>query len=263
AKIVSVFESCGLDGAKLLTFDNPGPLEMLLRKATNGETWVQQSIDALVCMLPEEAATATKKMGMDDDTREELAAAKEKSEQRRQRLEEEREEGGGRGGERGGERGGDRRDVAVTAVVTAVVTVAMTVAETVAETEAVEDDDRDQRGGGRSGGYQEKGKGRGKGDRREMQCNNCQGFGLLLAQPPPNELRFMFWNIDGLDEVGGAPGLAKRVLAVALEVARHRPLAVMLQEVIPPALEILAHDKVLGSHYEIVVPRDPPVPYFV
>ncbi|CAE8738341.1 unnamed protein product, partial [Polarella glacialis] len=35
---------------------------------------------------------------------------------------------------------------------------------------------------------------------------------LLLAQPPPNELRFMFWNIDGLDEVGGASGLAKRVL---------------------------------------------------
>ncbi|CAE8628607.1 unnamed protein product [Polarella glacialis] len=205
AKIVSVFEGIGLDGAKMMTFDNPGPLEMLLRRATNGETWVQQSLDALITMLPEAAATATKKMAMDEDTKEELAAAKEKSEQRRQRLEEERggeEEGGRRGGDRGGDRGdrgGDRGDRGGDR----------------GGGGRFQDDDRDERGG-RSGGYQdrggdrderprggggmenmecfncgqkghssrdcpeprkEKGKGRGKGDHREMQCNNCKGFG--------------------------------------------------------------------------------------
>lgn len=45
------------------------------------------------------------------------------------------------------------------------------------------------------------------------------------------------WNIDGLDEVGGGHALAMRTLAVAKEVAQHRPVAVVLQEVVPPALE--------------------------
>lgn len=119
AKIVTVFEGVNLDGAKMGTFDNPGPLEMLLRKATNGEIWTQQVIDGLVSMLPEDVAKQQKSMTMDEETREELAAAKEKSAQRRERLQEEGEEkraGGGRDGERDfengerGERGGDRGD---------------------------------------------------------------------------------------------------------------------------------------------------------
>ena len=107
AKITSVFESIGLDGAKMATFENVGPLEtwlesgaegtfscimdktktgksnekhatprmmrkkglrapafdsssqrhaeeMLVRKSTNGETWVQHVVDGLISMLPED-----------------------------------------------------------------------------------------------------------------------------------------------------------------------------------------------------------------
>jgi len=85
----------------------------------------------------------------------------------------------------------------------------------------------------------------------------------LLAQPAPSDLRMLFWNIDGLDDVGGPKALAKRVLAVAKEVACKRPLAVMLQEAIPPALEILSADQVLGTAYDVIVPEDPQLPYFV
>mmetsp|Transcript_1276 Transcript_1276/g.3632 ORF Transcript_1276/g.3632 Transcript_1276/m.3632 type:complete len:262 (-) Transcript_1276:79-864(-) len=94
AKIAAVFENVGLDGAKMTSFDNPGPLEMIVRKGTNGEAWVQQVIDALVHMMPDEAASAAKKMGMDENTKEELAAAKEKSAQRRDRLQAQEEEKG-------------------------------------------------------------------------------------------------------------------------------------------------------------------------
>ena len=72
----------------MMSFDNPGPLEMLVRKGTNGEVWVQQVIDALVDMLPESAATATKKMTMDESTKAELEAAKEESAMQRERLQE-------------------------------------------------------------------------------------------------------------------------------------------------------------------------------
>ncbi|CAJ1362816.1 unnamed protein product [Effrenium voratum] len=85
----------------------------------------------------------------------------------------------------------------------------------------------------------------------------------LLRQPAPKEFRVLSWNIDGLDEVGGAQALMQRCLAVAKEVAIQRPAAVLLQEVIPPALELLASPKVLGGTYEVVVPKDPPLPYYV
>lgn len=84
-----------------------------------------------------------------------------------------------------------------------------------------------------------------------------------LAQPAPTELRILTWNIDGLDEVGGGQALAQRMLSIARDIARHRPLAALLQEVIPPALELLSSDKVLGSAYEVVVPQNPPLPYYV
>eukprot|EP00747_Dinoflagellata_sp_TGD_P163428 gnl/TRDRNA2_/TRDRNA2_182084_c0_seq1.p1 gnl/TRDRNA2_/TRDRNA2_182084_c0~~gnl/TRDRNA2_/TRDRNA2_182084_c0_seq1.p1 ORF type:complete len:234 (+),score=61.75 gnl/TRDRNA2_/TRDRNA2_182084_c0_seq1:87-788(+) len=113
AKIAAIFESVGLDGAKMDSFDNPGPLEMLIRKGTNGEAWVQQVQDALISMLPEDAAKAAKKMDMDEDTKEALAAAKEKSAQRREKLHEEnenrREDRGDRDG-RGEGKGGGRQE---------------------------------------------------------------------------------------------------------------------------------------------------------
>jgi len=116
AKIVQIFEAIGLDGQKMNSFDNPGPLEMLVRKGTNGEAWVQQVLAALNDMLPAEAATASKKMGMDENTKAELEAAKEKTAQRRDRQEQEGEDGGGGGGggkgrrdrDEGDDRGGDR-----------------------------------------------------------------------------------------------------------------------------------------------------------
>lgn len=125
AKIADVFEKVGLDGSKMSSFENPGPLEMIVRKGTNGEAWVQQVIDALVQMLPEDVASAAKKMTMDDNAKEELAAAKEKSAQRRDRLQAQEEEqgkdkgdrdgeggrGGGKGkGKSGGREGGGYRD---------------------------------------------------------------------------------------------------------------------------------------------------------
>eukprot|EP00933_Yihiella_yeosuensis_P037557 TRINITY_DN31537_c0_g1_i1.p1 TRINITY_DN31537_c0_g1~~TRINITY_DN31537_c0_g1_i1.p1 ORF type:complete len:288 (-),score=93.40 TRINITY_DN31537_c0_g1_i1:168-1031(-) len=108
AKIASVFQAAGLDGAKMLSFDNVGPLEMMVRKGTNGEAWVQQAIDVLILMLPDEIAKAEKKMNMDEDAKEELAAAKEKSEQRRQRLQEEKE--GEQNGAKNNRDGDDRRE---------------------------------------------------------------------------------------------------------------------------------------------------------
>ncbi|CAK8994711.1 unnamed protein product [Durusdinium trenchii] len=86
---------------------------------------------------------------------------------------------------------------------------------------------------------------------------------LLAATASERTLRVLSWNIDGLDEVGGGQALALRVLAVAKHIARERPLAVLLQEVIPPALELLSSDKVLGAAYEVLVPKDPPLPYYV
>lgn len=85
----------------------------------------------------------------------------------------------------------------------------------------------------------------------------------LLAQPAPSQLRILTWNIDGLDEVGGGQALAQRMLSIARDIARHRPLAALLQEVIPPALELLSSKQVLGSSYEVVVPQNPPLPYYV
>ena len=85
----------------------------------------------------------------------------------------------------------------------------------------------------------------------------------LLAQQMATPPRVLSWNIDGLDEVGGGQGLAMRVLSIARDIARYRPMAVLLQEVIPPALELLSSNKVLGSCYDVLVPKNPPLPYYV
>jgi hypothetical protein len=54
AKLADVFASCGLDGAKLLSFTNPRELEVVIRGATQGESWVddvQSGLAALLCDL--------------------------------------------------------------------------------------------------------------------------------------------------------------------------------------------------------------------
>eukprot|EP00930_Biecheleria_cincta_P018754 TRINITY_DN144_c0_g1_i1.p1 TRINITY_DN144_c0_g1~~TRINITY_DN144_c0_g1_i1.p1 ORF type:complete len:289 (+),score=70.17 TRINITY_DN144_c0_g1_i1:55-867(+) len=211
-KIKQTFVTIGLDGARMATFDNAGPLETCVRRGTNGETWVQQVLEALVGLLPEEVAKASKNMAMDEGVKEEMEAAKERSEQRRQRLaeneEKEREENGGRpprGGGKGdrnggyrGERDGEREDRG--------------------RGGGNRDGEREDRWGDSGGrprnndnmecyncggmGHssrdcpeprKEKGKGRGKfnKDRTEQQCFNCKQFGHRsrdCPEPPDEEL---------------------------------------------------------------------------
>lgn len=87
----------------------------------------------------------------------------------------------------------------------------------------------------------------------------------LLSEPSATTSApcIITWNIDGLDEVGGAEASMLRTLAVARDVARLRPVAVLLQEVVPLALQLLSAEQVLGSAYDVVVPDDPPMPYYV
>lgn len=207
AKICSVFEAAGLDGAKMSSFDNPGPLEMLVRKNTSGEPWVNQVTAALVAFLPEDVQHADKKMSMDEETKAQLVAAKEKTQHRRERLEEQKAEeekqkdekgeksekgdkgdkggrgegrgegrgkgGGEREGGRGGRRGGERREW------------------------DLDDDDRrlppgprrEREGGERfDKASMEKGGGKGK-NRREMICVNCKkpGHKSRDCPEPPDE----------------------------------------------------------------------------
>eukprot|EP00913_Durusdinium_trenchii_P035794 g33493.t1 len=88
--------SCiGLDGAKMATFDNPGPLEVCIRKVTEGEAWVDDVVAGLINMLPESAAHAEKHVEMDQETKKQLAEAHELTLHRQQ--DKGKRKGGGRG----------------------------------------------------------------------------------------------------------------------------------------------------------------------
>jgi len=56
-KIAGIFETIALDGEKMCSFENVGPLEIMIRRGTNGEAWVAQVQDALIAMLPEGVAS--------------------------------------------------------------------------------------------------------------------------------------------------------------------------------------------------------------
>ena len=75
-----------------------------------------------------------------------------------------------------------------------------------------------------------------------------------LGSSPPLDQRILTWNIDGLDNTGDAHGVMLRTLAAAQVIARLRPSAILLQEVIPPALALISAPQVLGSAYEVVEP---------
>lgn len=221
-KIAGIFEAMGLDGAKMASFENPGPLEMMMRRGTNGESWLQQSLDALIAMLPEEVSGATKKMTMDDGAKAELEAAKEKSAARRDRAENEGGEKGGdrdggdrrppredrgyggdrpeRGGERGGDRGGGERGGGGSRFDRDEPRGGGDKGGSRFERDDNKGGgggrfDRDEEGGGKGGGGgrfddREGGFGGGKGgdkgsrDNSSMQCYNCQGFGHTSRDCP-------------------------------------------------------------------------------
>ena len=84
-----------------------------------------------------------------------------------------------------------------------------------------------------------------------------------LGSPPPLDQRILTWNIDGLDNTGEAHGLMLRTLAAAQVIARLRPFAILLQEVISPALELISAPQVLGSVYEVVEPDNVKTSYWV
>eukprot|EP00435_Cladocopium_sp_Y103_P018342 s435_g4.t1 len=95
AKIAELFASVGLDGAKMASFDNPGPLEVSIRKVTQGEAWVDDVISGLINMLPESAAHAEKHVEIDQETKKQLAEAHELTLHRQQ--DKGKRKGGGRG----------------------------------------------------------------------------------------------------------------------------------------------------------------------
>mmetsp|Transcript_6275 Transcript_6275/g.18115 ORF Transcript_6275/g.18115 Transcript_6275/m.18115 type:complete len:365 (-) Transcript_6275:289-1383(-) len=102
ALIADIFDQIGLDGAKMATFSNVGPLETMVRAGTQGQAWVDQVISGLKAMLPEDVAAAAVLVSMDESTKEALAEAREKT-----RMRMERKGDGGKGGGYGGGGGGE------------------------------------------------------------------------------------------------------------------------------------------------------------
>lgn len=69
------------------------------------------------------------------------------------------------------------------------------------------------------------------------------------------------WNIDGIDDHGPQDTML-RALAVAEHIATTQPVAVCLQEVIPPQLELLLAPQTLGGCYDVVCAENPSLPYY-
>mmetsp|Transcript_54921 Transcript_54921/g.154502 ORF Transcript_54921/g.154502 Transcript_54921/m.154502 type:complete len:226 (+) Transcript_54921:61-738(+) len=82
AKLAEIFKQCNLDGSYMAGLDNSGPLEMLIRKETQGEAWVEHVVSGLVAMLPADISSRAKKMDMDENTKEDMANLREKQSRR-------------------------------------------------------------------------------------------------------------------------------------------------------------------------------------
>lgn len=98
AKLAEIFKNCKLDGEYMLSLDNSGPLEMMIRKETQGEAWVEQVVNGLIQMLPPEVSSKEKKMEMDDMTKEDMAKIGEKASRRN--LDADNTKGKGKGKDR-------------------------------------------------------------------------------------------------------------------------------------------------------------------
>lgn len=77
-KITGVFESAGLDGAKMTTCNARG-VEVAVRNATEGEAWVDDVQGALRAMLSEDAQNSTEGPGESEELKAVKAALREKA----------------------------------------------------------------------------------------------------------------------------------------------------------------------------------------
>eukprot|EP00927_Polykrikos_kofoidii_P081578 TRINITY_DN7909_c0_g1_i1.p1 TRINITY_DN7909_c0_g1~~TRINITY_DN7909_c0_g1_i1.p1 ORF type:complete len:693 (+),score=119.35 TRINITY_DN7909_c0_g1_i1:122-2080(+) len=90
-----------------------------------------------------------------------------------------------------------------------------------------------------------------------------------LAGPPTHpkivagsgQIQVLSWNIDGIDDTGEQDRML-RCLGVAQHIASTQPVAVLMQEVIPPQMELLLAPQVLGEYYDFVCPDNPRMPYY-
>lgn len=81
------------------------------------------------------------------------------------------------------------------------------------------------------------------------------------SEPSCYRFSILSWNIDGIDETGDRDRML-RCLAVAEHIAKTQPAIVLLQEVIPPQLELLLAPQLLGEHYDVVCPENPRMAYY-
>jgi len=93
--IADIFVKMGLDGAKMGSFKDAGPLETLLRTRTQGQAWVDSVLKGLISMLPKDVAKAQITIGMSEEAKQEMEEAQEKTLQARRAREEGGKSGGG------------------------------------------------------------------------------------------------------------------------------------------------------------------------
>eukprot|EP00439_Symbiodinium_sp_Y106_P029579 s3221_g3.t1 len=63
-KWVALFEACELDGQRICSCTDPSALDVLIRKKTQGEVWVDNLIASLVSLMPEEVRESRTRCGM-------------------------------------------------------------------------------------------------------------------------------------------------------------------------------------------------------